>query len=97
MSTMQIVFSIIGLVLIAAIVGHGIWTIRRNEKQQREQADEIAQKRHQAHNDAFDADGIGEVRVIKRAESNEHKKLQRQSNSKPIPRLSAPQLRMMTS
>lgn len=88
MSTMQIVFSIIGLVLIAAIVGHGIWTIRRNEKQQREQADEIAQKRHQAHNDAFDADGIGEVRVIKRAESNEHKKAtateQQQTNTASI-------------
>ncbi|PHR66021.1 MAG: cell division protein ZipA [Idiomarina sp.] len=66
MSTMQIVFSIIGLVLIAAIVGHGVWTIRRNEKLQRERAAAVEQKRQRASAGDFDDDGIGEVRVVKR-------------------------------
>jgi cell division protein ZipA len=66
---MQIVFSIIGLVLIAAIVGHGVWTIRKNEKRQREQAAAVEQKRQRASSSDFDDDGIGEVRVVKRAPS----------------------------
>lgn len=66
MSTMQIVFSIIGLVLIAAIVGHGVWTIRQNEKRQREQAAAVEQKRQRASSSDFDDDGIGQVRVVKR-------------------------------
>ena len=67
MSTMQIVFSIIGLVLIAGIIGHGVWTLRRNERAQRERANELEQKRQQASDDGFDEDGIGAVRVIKSA------------------------------
>lgn len=67
MSTMQIVFSIIGLVLIAAIIGHGIWTIRRNEKAQQQRAEMIEQKRRQVDNQGFDDDGVGAVRVIKSA------------------------------
>ncbi|WP_417658982.1 cell division protein ZipA [Pseudidiomarina sp.] len=66
MSTMQIVFSIIGLVLIAAIVGHGVWTIRRNEKLQRERVEAIEKKRRQANSNGFDDDGVGTVRVVKR-------------------------------
>ncbi|RZQ57184.1 cell division protein ZipA [Pseudidiomarina tainanensis] len=69
MSTMQIVFSIIGLVLIAAIVGHGVWTIRKNEKRQQEQAAAVEQKRQRASSSDFDDDGIGEVRVVKRTPS----------------------------
>lgn len=69
MSTMQIVFSIIGLVLIAAIVGHGVWTIRKNEKRQKEQAAAVEQKRQRASSSDFDDDGIGEVRVVKRTPS----------------------------
>ena len=67
MSTMQIVFSIIGLVLIAAIIGHGIWTIRRNEKAQQQRAEMIEQKRRQVDNQGFDDDGVGAVRVVKSA------------------------------
>lgn len=67
MSTMQIVFSIIGLMLIAGIIGHGVWTIRRNEKVQRARAQTVEQKRNQANANGFDNDGIGEVRVVKRA------------------------------
>lgn len=67
MSTMQIVFSIIGLVLIAAIIGHGVWTIRQNEKTQRQRAELIAQKRRQLDEKGFDDDGIGAVRVVKKA------------------------------
>jgi cell division protein ZipA len=66
---MQIVFSIIGLVLIAAIVGHGVWTIRKNEKRQQEQAAAVEQKRQRASSSDFDDDGIGEVRVVKRTPS----------------------------
>lgn len=69
MSTMQIVFSIIGLVLIAAIIGHGVWTIRRNEKTQQQRAQIIEQKRRQADSEGFDDDGVGAVRVVKRSES----------------------------
>lgn len=70
MSTMQIVFSIIGLVLIAAIIGHGVWTLRRNEKLQRERAELVEQKRQHATDDGFDEDGIGAVRIIKPASSS---------------------------
>lgn len=65
MSTMQIVFSIIGLVLIAAIIGHGVWTIRRNEKAQQQRAEMIEQKRRQVDSQGFDDDGVGAVRVVK--------------------------------
>ncbi len=68
MSTMQIVFSIIGLLLIALIIGHGMWNIRRNERRKLEQQLELEQKRQRAQeNTGFDDDGIGEVRVIRRA------------------------------
>jgi cell division protein ZipA len=62
---MQIVFSIIGLVLIAAIIGHGVWTIRRNEKAQQQRAEMIEQKRRQVDSQGFDDDGVGAVRVVK--------------------------------
>ena len=68
MSTMQIVFSIIGLVLIAAIIGHGVWTIRRNEKAQQQRAQIIEQKRRQVDSQGFDDDGVGAVRVVKSTE-----------------------------
>ncbi len=68
MSTMQIVFSVIGLLLIALIIGHGMWNIRRNERRKLEQQMELEQKRQRAQgNSGFDDDGIGEVRVIRRA------------------------------
>lgn len=68
MSTMQIVFSIIGLLLIALIIGHGMWNIRRNERRKLERQMELEQKRNRAQdNSGFDDDGIGEVRVIRRA------------------------------
>lgn len=68
MSTMQIVFSIIGLLLIALIIGHGMWNIRRNERRKLEQELELEQKRQRAQgNSDFDDDGVGEVRVIRRA------------------------------
>lgn len=68
MSTMQIVFSIIGLLLIALIIGHGMWNIRRNERRKLEQQLELEQKRQRAQETSgFDDDGIGEVRVIRRA------------------------------
>lgn len=68
MSTMQIVFSVIGLLLIGLIIGHGMWNIRRNERRKLEQQMELEQKRQRAQdNSGFDDDGIGEVRVIRRA------------------------------
>lgn len=67
MSTMQIVFSIIGLLLIAAIIGHGVWTIRRNEKAQQQRAELIEKKRRQVDHQGFDNDGVGAVRVVKQA------------------------------
>ncbi len=68
MSTMQIVFSISGLMLIAAIIGHGMWTIRRNDKRQRAQAEAIDQKRRQAGESGtgFSDEGVGPVRVVKK-------------------------------
>lgn len=74
MTMMQIVFSVIGLLLIIAIVAHGMWTIRRNEQKQRERMSTIEQKRHQANAESFDGDGIGPVRVIsKKAQAGEAK------------------------
>jgi cell division protein ZipA len=61
MSTMQIVFSIIGFVAIVAIVGHGMWTLRKNEQRQRQRVQDMELKRQQAS--SLD-DGVGEVRVI---------------------------------
>lgn len=61
MSTMQIVFSIIGFVAIVAIVGHGMYTLRKNEQRQRQRAKDMELKRQQANQ--LD-DGVGEVRVI---------------------------------
>ena len=61
MSTMQIVFSIIGFVAIVAIVAHGMWTLRKNEQRQRQRAQEMELKRQQAS--SLD-DGVGAVRVI---------------------------------
>ncbi|WP_157980345.1 cell division protein ZipA [Pseudidiomarina taiwanensis] len=70
MSNMQIVFSVIGLILIVAIIGHGMWTIRKNERQQREQAAAVERKRSDLDREGFDQDGIGSVRVVRKAESN---------------------------
>lgn len=70
MSTMQIVFSIIGLVFIGLIIGHGMWNIRRNERRKLELELELERKRQRAQSEraaGFDDDGIGEVRVIQRA------------------------------
>jgi cell division protein ZipA len=61
MSTMQAVFSIIGLVAIVAVVAHGMWTLRKNEQRQRQLVSDMELKRQQASR--LD-DGIGEVRVI---------------------------------
>lgn len=67
MSNMQIVFTVIGLILILAIIGHGMWTIRKNERRDSDRAAALERKRQKA--DGFDDDGIGAVRVIKRTES----------------------------
>lgn len=77
MSNMQIVFSVIGLFLILAIIGHGMWTIRKNEQKQRDRAAALDRKREQANTDGFDPDGIGTVRVIRRSD------LDSTANSKP--------------
>lgn len=61
MSTMQVVFSIIGLVAIVAVVAHGMWTLRKNEQRQRQLVTDMELKRQQASR--LD-DGVGEVRVI---------------------------------
>lgn len=67
MSNMQIVFTVIGLILILAIIGHGMWTIRKNERRDSDRAAALERKRQSA--DGFDDDGIGAVRVIKRTDS----------------------------
>ncbi|PTB87909.1 cell division protein ZipA, partial [Pseudidiomarina aestuarii] len=63
----MIVFTVIGLILILAIIGHGMWTIRKNERRDSDRAAALERKRQSA--DGFDDDGIGAVRVIKRTES----------------------------
>ncbi|HET8816926.1 MAG TPA: cell division protein ZipA [Pseudidiomarina sp.] len=67
MSNMQIVFTVIGLILILAIIGHGMWTIRKNERRDSDRAAALERKRQKA--DGFDDDGVGPVRVIKRTDS----------------------------
>lgn len=86
MSTMQIVFSVIGLLLIGLIIGHGMWNIRRNERRAREQQLELERKRQQRQpSAAFDDDGIGEVRVIKRASERVSERDSKQQAAKPKP------------
>ena len=78
MSTMQIVFSIIGLLLIGLIIGHGMWNIRRNERRAQELQQELERKRQRANDSAgFDEDGIGTVRVIKTAAAAQTKQVRR--------------------
>ena len=80
MSNLQITLSIVGVLLIVAIVGHGFWTMRKNNKQFTQQAEKVAEKRARANASTagFDEDGIGEVRVLKEANeannSTQHKK-----------------------
>lgn len=50
---MNTVLIIGGSLLIIAIIAHGMWTIRKNEKRQREQVDAIANKRRQVDSGAL--------------------------------------------
>jgi len=65
MDDLQIVFSILGVLLILAIIGHGMWTIRKNDRAAEAQAKALAKQRQQRDQSGFDADGIGEVRVVR--------------------------------
>ena len=66
MSNLQITLSIIGVLLIAGIIAHGLWTMRRNNSIYKQAQSEVAEKRHQQQSDDdFDADGIGAVKTIK--------------------------------
>ncbi|MEX1220862.1 MAG: cell division protein ZipA [Idiomarina sp.] len=69
MNDLQIAFSVVGVLLILAIIGHGMWTIRRNDKMSKAQHDALARKRKKRDEQGFDADGIGEVRVVDGAEA----------------------------
>ena len=92
MSTMQIVFSIIGFVAIVAIVGHGMWTLRKNEQRQRQRAQDMELKRQQAT--SLD-DGVGEVRVIaKRQPSTPAPAAQRQPLAEPSQTVETEELEM---
>lgn len=70
MSNLQITLSIVGVLLIIAIIGHGLWTMRRNNQQMTQQARNVAENRERASSRdmSFDDDGIGEVRTIKNTE-----------------------------
>lgn len=68
MNDLQIAFSVVGVLLILAIIGHGMWTIRRNDKTTKAQHEALARKRKKRDEQGFDADGIGEVRVVEGAE-----------------------------
>jgi len=70
---MNTVLIIGGSLLIIAIIAHGMWTIRKNEKRQREQVDAIANKRRQVDSGGFDDDGVGAVRVIASASASANK------------------------
>ncbi|MGM0524747.1 MAG: cell division protein ZipA [Pseudomonadota bacterium] len=67
MSNLQITLSIVGVLLIIAIVGHGLWTMRKNSQQVGQQKQRVAEKRQQSSQHSnFDDDDVGEVRVVKR-------------------------------
>jgi cell division protein ZipA len=70
MSNLQITLSIVGVLLIIAIIGHGLWTMRRNSQKMTQQKEQVAAKRQRASatNAGFDDDGVGEVRVVKKRE-----------------------------
>lgn len=93
MSTMQIVFSIIGFVAIVAIVGHGMWTLRKNEQRQRQRSKDMELKRQQAT--SLD-DGVGEVRVIAKrpaaaAAASEPAAMATELDALEIPSISVPE------
>ncbi|RUO77925.1 cell division protein ZipA [Idiomarina seosinensis] len=68
MSNLQITLSIVGVLLIIAIVAHGLWTMRKNNQQVDQQKQRVAEQRQQSSQpESFDDDDIGEVRVVKRA------------------------------
>jgi len=74
MSNLQITLSIVGVLLIVAIIGHGLWTMRRNSQQMTRQARKVAAKRQQREStvdNGFDDDGVGSVKVIDRTKAND--------------------------
>lgn len=83
MSNLQITLSIVGVLLIIAIIGHGIWTMRKNNQQFKAQSQTIAKKRTAAQSGGFDDDGIGKVRVVKKSteEGDEHPASQAQEDT----------------
>lgn len=83
MSGLQIALSLIGVLLILAIIGHGMWTIRNNDKAVSKQQQELARKRQQRDAEGFDADGIGSVRVVQDVPSTARGRTQSKPASAP--------------
>lgn len=69
MGNLQLTLGILGVLAIAGIIVHGLWKIRKGSQQQRQQEQSVAEKR-QKQTSSFDDDGIGEVRVLRKAASN---------------------------
>lgn len=75
MSNLQITLSIVGVLLIIAIVAHGLWTMRKNSQQVGQQKQRVAEKRQQSsQHSSFDDDDVGEVRVVKRPANEQQEK-----------------------
>lgn len=73
MSQLQIAFTLIGVVLIIAIIGHGLWSIRRQNSSEKAQRQALDRKRRELDSQGFDADGIGTVRVRKTTSNDQVK------------------------
>jgi cell division protein ZipA len=70
MQDLRIVLVIVGALAIAALVIHGVWTNQRNKRAQLKNSPPkpVANKRSAESRDVdgFDADGVGQVRVVTR-------------------------------
>lgn len=85
MSGLQIALSLIGVLLILAIIGHGMWTIRNNDKAVSKQQQELARKRQQRDAEGFDADGIGSVRVVQEVPATTRRRAEPETQSAAMP------------
>jgi len=64
MDGLRIVLILLAVLVIIALLAHGLWTIRKNNQQDKEQRQEIERKRRQVDQQGFDELGVGAVRTV---------------------------------
>lgn len=67
MGQLQLTLTILGTLLIIAIIAHGFWSIRRSQQHRQKRKAESVNNPRNTDSQGFDQDGIGSVRVVKKA------------------------------